>query len=85
MSKRCPTPYKQGFYNRADAVAALYRQRPGYGRRATKVYQCSCGRWHMAGPRRPVSEEGRKRNHRRKGGASKWQTHRHRHRRYCRK
>lgn len=66
----CPTPYKQGFTDRADAMAALHRQAKAKvrGRTATKVYRCTCRRWHLAGPRRPVSEENRKRNHRRKGG-----------------
>lgn len=72
MSNRCVTPYKQSFHDRADAMAALHRQQPGHGRRATKVYKCQCGRYHLAGPRRPVSDEHRKRNHRRKGGESKW-------------
>lgn len=85
MTDRCPTPYKQAFTDRANAMVALHRQKPDRGRTATKVYRCSCGRWHLAGPRRPVSEEVRKRNHRRKGGPSKWQTNRHRHLRYSRK
>ena len=73
----CPTPYKQGFNDKGDAMAAFYRQSRGRGRRATKVYRCECGRWHLAGPRRVVSDEHRKRNHRRKGGA-----HRRQRRRY---
>lgn len=73
MSSDCPTPYKQGFSDRADVMAALHRQAPNRGRTATKVYRCDCGHWHLAGPRRPVSEENRKRNHRRKGGRNRHQ------------
>lgn len=68
MSKKCPTPFKQCFGNRPKAVAALNRQSTDHGRIAVKVYRCPCGWWHLAGPRRPISEEMRKRNHRRKGG-----------------
>lgn len=68
MSKKCPTPYKLSFDTKGDAMAALNRQSGEHGRIAVKVYRCPCGTWHLAGPRRPVSEEMRKRNHRRKGG-----------------
>lgn len=73
MSSECPTPFKHGFTNRADAVAALKRNQTSHGRTATKVYRCDCGHWHLAGPRRPVSDELRKRNHRRKGGQDRHQ------------
>lgn len=71
MCDTCPTPFKQAFTDKADANAALNRQAPERGRKATKVYKCPCGYWHLSGPRRAVSEETRKRNHRRKGGAKR--------------
>jgi hypothetical protein len=67
----CPTPYKDGFTTEHGARRALRDHEGKKGRTAVHVYMCECGRWHLAGPRRPVSEETRKRRHRRKGGAKK--------------
>ena len=72
-SDDCPTPFKRAYDSRGLAVRVMRDQRDKVGRVAVKVYKCQCGGWHVAGPSKPVSDERRKRNHRRKGGRSKYQ------------
>lgn len=69
----CPTPFKMAYATHSIAMRVMREQQNKVGRVAVKVYRCPCGGWHVAGPTKPVSDETRKRNHRRKGGRSKYQ------------